>query len=71
MFPHPDMDAVLFELNERRRQADLRRLVRESRQSQPRSARRLRWALGSTLLRLGVAVLGDDAWLHSDIASWG
>lgn len=68
MFPDPTMDAALFEIAERRREADAHRLAHSFQRSRAAGAGRLRLALGSLLLRLGGAVLGEEAWLRSDIA---
>jgi hypothetical protein len=66
MFPDPNMDAALFEIEERHRQADLHRLAGACRRADVSEAGRLRWALGSFLLRLGAIVSGEDAWLRTD-----
>lgn len=57
MFPDPNIDALLFELEQRRHPEVLQRLGRPREGSEARH--RLRWALGNILLRLGAVVLPD------------
>lgn len=61
MYPDPGVDALLFEVEERRRQATMHRLARLCTQSQVRPAGRARFAVGSAIVRLGALVSGDDA----------
>jgi hypothetical protein len=58
MSPDQDLDAVLSELEERRRRAAMSRLARSLKLDEERPTRHLRRALGSVLIRLGVLVSG-------------
>ena len=60
MIAHVDTDTLLVELDQRHHQADMHRLAIASKRSHERQTGRLRWALGSVLLRLGALALGDD-----------
>jgi hypothetical protein len=72
-----DMNSLLVELDERRRQEALRRpealhrITGSSNGNRAPHGRRLRRALGSALVRLGAVVLGDDSSLHSNAARGG
>lgn len=66
MFPDPMIDVALFELEQRIRLGDVHRHGRECERSRTKGLRRLRWVLGSLLLRLGNVVLGEAAWFQSD-----
>ena len=66
------MDAVLFELEERRRQADARRHVRAHLQGRMRGTGRLRWALQVTTACFeGLDPKGDQAGQHVQVGATG
>lgn len=71
MFPDPMMDVALFELEERIRTGDKGRYARECGRSRTMAPGRFRWVVGILLLRLGNAMLGDGAWLRSDVPGAG
>lgn len=71
MYPDPNMDAVLFEIEQRRGQAALERRAGSCNATQMRPAARLLWAIGSSLLRAGTLLAGDEGRLHSDTADGG
>lgn len=53
MYPDPVMEALLFELAERRSQVAMHRQARSCNRIEARHAQTLRWAVGDALLRLG------------------
>ena len=71
MVPHVDTKTLLVELDQRHHQAALHRLATACNQSQETTTGRLRWALGSVLLRLGALVLGGDRLLRRKTTSGG
>lgn len=71
MVPHVDTETLLAELDQRHQQAAMHRLAVACNQRQGRHAGRLRWALGTTLLRLGGLVLGETELLESNAAIGG
>jgi hypothetical protein len=71
MVPHVDTHTVLVELDQRHRQAAVRRLVTACNPNQARPIGPVRWALGSVLLRAGALVVGDDRLLRSGAANGG
>jgi hypothetical protein len=71
MVPHVDTDTLLVELDQRHHLATMHRLATECDRTHIRDTGRLRWALGSVLLRLGAVVLGDDELMRSNAVSGG
>lgn len=71
MYPYIGTNMLLYDLEERRRQAALGWRTHSSRRSHGRLTRGLRWAVGSALLRLGAVVSGDDTPVDISAASGG
>lgn len=65
MVPHVDTDTLLFELDQRRKQAAMHRLAAACKLGQESHTGRLGPLLGSVLIWAGALVLGDDRLLHS------
>lgn len=68
MYPDPNMDALLFDIEERRRQGAIERRAGSCNLSQARPATGLRRAVGNALLRIGNLVMGNQGRLHPDAA---
>jgi hypothetical protein len=69
MVPHVDTDTLLAELYQRRHEAAMKRLATAYNRSHERRTGRLRWALGTALLEMGVRVLGDQELARSTATS--
>lgn len=57
---HVDTETLLVELDQRHHQAAMHQLAASCNPTQAARGSRVRWALGSRLLRLGQVVLGED-----------
>lgn len=68
MLSHVDTDTLLIELDQRHHQAAMQRLATTCSRGQERHAGRLRWTVGTVLLRAGGRLLGEDAVLGSGTA---
>lgn len=71
MYADPGVDALLFELEERRNRAAEERLARACGSTQGLPAGRLRRVLGAGLVRLGAVVGGEAGSLQPSAASEG
>jgi hypothetical protein len=71
MYLDPYIEALQFDIEQRRRQAAQERRASSCNLRQARPAMGLRWATGNALLRIGTLLMGDEGRLHSNAADGG